>query len=126
VAVDVAPALPDDVDPELWFACLHDEHGRDYLLDTAWHTFPGRMPAWCSVLQVGFRVSRSEIPPGVPAATRYWIRGFLAGNVPRQPDSDDDSPAMVEWTRSAERFLATGEWPAVTRDELEPASPDDD
>ena len=55
---------------------------RDYLLNNPWHTFPGRMSAWCATRQVSFRVSKSELPADLPAATRYLVRGFLVGNVP--------------------------------------------
>lgn len=110
--MDDAPVLPADVDPELWFACSHHQGARDYLLNAAWHTFPGRMSAWCSARQVGFRVSKSELPADLPVATRYWVQGFLSGNVPRQPDvDDDDDPALVEWERLADLFLTAGVWP---------------
>lgn len=73
---------------------------------------PRRISAWCAEGQVGFRVSKSELPPEVPVATSYWVQGFLTGNVPRQPDDDDwDSPAVTEWRAKAERFLVTGNWP---------------
>jgi hypothetical protein len=109
-----APAeLPEDVDPDLWFECVHHAGWRDYLLSSAWHTFPGRMSAWCSARDVEFRVSKSELPSDLPAATRYWVEGFLTGNLPHQPDvDDDDSPALAEWARLAEQFFATGMWPS--------------
>ena len=104
--------LPADVDPELWFECRHHPGKRDYLLSTPWHTFPGRMHAWCAERQVSFRVSLIEMPPDLPAATRYWVRGFLTGNLPRQPNLDDwDDPVMVAWQIKARDFLATGYWP---------------
>jgi len=106
-----APGLPGDVDPELWFECRHHAWGRDYLLHNPWHTFPGRMSAWCATRQVSFRVSKSELPNDLPAATRYWVQGFLVGNVPRQPATDDiDGPAVAAWQAKADRFLATGSW----------------
>jgi len=83
--------------------------GRDYLLHNPWQTFPGRMSAWCATRQVSFRVSKSELPTDLPAATRYWVQGFLVGNVPRQPATDDfDGPAVAAWQAKADRFLATG------------------
>jgi hypothetical protein len=110
--MDETPVLPDGVDAELWFECCHHQGARDYLLSTAWHTFPGRMSAWCSVRRIGFRVSKCDLPADLPTATRYWVQGFLTGNLPRQPDADDDdSPAIVVWKAHAERFLATGMWP---------------
>jgi hypothetical protein len=110
--VEEAPELPDDADPELWFECRHHAGGRDYLLNNPWHTFPGRMSAWCATRQVSFRVSNSELPDDLPAATRQWVRGFLVGNVPRQPDADDDdNPAIAAWQAKADQFLASGYWP---------------
>ena len=104
--------LPADVDPDLWFACRHHPGSRDYLLSTPWHTFPGRMSAWCAERQLSFRVSFSELPPDLPSTTRYWVKGFLTGNVPRQPDvGEDDDPALVAWQIKARDFLATGQWP---------------
>ncbi len=111
--------LPEWVDPELWFECPHDAGARDYLLNEGWHTFPGRMPAWCAGRRVSFRVSQSELPSNLPAVTRYWVAGFLVGNVPRQPDEDDDgSPAMARWQENADQFLATGFWPPLLRSEV--------
>jgi len=69
------------------------------------------MSAWCAERQVSFRVSFSELPPDLPSATRYWVKGFLTGNLPRQPDVDqDDDPALVAWQIKARDFLATGQW----------------
>lgn len=115
--VQHAPELPADVDPELWFECCHHAGARDYLLNSPWHTFPGRMSAWCATRQVSFRVSKSELPADLPATTRYWVRGFLVGNVPRQPDADDDdSPAIAAWQAKADRFLASWILAAVIGD----------
>jgi hypothetical protein len=92
--------------------------GRDYLLRNPWQAFPGRMSAWCATRQVSFRVSKSELPKDLPAATRYWVQGFLAGNVPRQPATDDfDGPAVAAWQAKADRFLASGYWPPLLRSE---------
>lgn len=104
--------LPDDVDPELWFDCVMGEGGRDYFTENPWHTFPGRMSAWCDEGQFEFRVSKNQLPETLPVATTYWVRGFLTGNVPRQPTWDyDDDPALVEWNEHARDFLQTGTWP---------------
>ena len=112
-AVAVAKGdLPADVDSELWFECRHHPGSRDYLLSTPWHTFPGRMSAWCAERQVSFRVSFSELPPDLSPATQYWVKGFLVGNLPRQPDmDDDDGAALAAWQIKARNFLATGQWP---------------
>ena len=109
-----ARGLPGDADPELWFECRHHAGGRDYLLHNPWQTFPGRMPAWCATRQVSFRVSKSELPKDLPAATRYWVQGFLVANVPRQPTTDDIyGPGLAAWQAKADRFLATGSWPPL-------------
>lgn len=108
--MDDDQGLPDGIDPEVWFDCANHPGHRDYLLDEPWQTFPGRMHAWCQTRRVSFRVSKSELPDDLPLATRYWVRGFLTGNVPRQPDDDFHSPAMTEWRRHADLFLTTGVW----------------
>ena len=106
------PDLPDDIDPDLWFPCVHDASERDYLCNARWHTFPGRMPAYCPSRGVSFRVSRAELPSELPVATRYWVEGFLVGNMPRQPDVDDeDDPALVQWQSDASDYFDSGYWP---------------
>jgi hypothetical protein len=118
--VEDASELPDDVDPELWFDCCHHAGGRDYLLQNPWQTFPGRMSAWCATRRVSFRVSKSELPTDLPAATKYWVQGFLVGNVPRHPATDDfDGPAVAAWQAKADRFLASGYWPPLLGSELQ-------
>ena len=102
--------LPAEIDPALWFPCSDVPGARDYLYSAAWHTFTGRMGAYCPAKQVWFRVSASEIPDAVPESTRYWVKGFLAGNLPRQPDSDIEGAALEQWTEKARAFLATGVW----------------
>ena len=47
-----------------------------------------------------------------PEATKYWVRGYLAGNLPRQPDADMDGEDLERWTAKAQAFFATGDWPA--------------
>jgi len=108
--------LPDDVDPALWLPCSHSPTDRDYLYPAAWHTFPGRMGAYCSSKNVYFRISLSEIPADVPEATRYWVRGFLAGNLPEPPSKDLEGADLERWQRRAEQFFATGRWTASNAD----------
>ena len=76
------------------------------------------MSAWCMSRGVGFRVSKGELPADLPLATRYWVEGFLVGNLPRQPDVEEDSPAMAAWQAKAEHFLATGSWPPLMATEV--------
>jgi hypothetical protein len=109
--VNDATDLPDDIDPELWFECRHHPGQRDYLYNARWHTFPGRMGAYCPTRKVSFRVSIAEMPSDLPLATRYWVQGFLTGNMPRQP-TDEEGPELVAWREKADHFFATGYWPA--------------
>jgi hypothetical protein len=105
--------LPDDVDPELWFWSERCD-GRDYLFDSHWHTHPGRMAAFCphDADHPDYRISKDELPEELPVTTRYFVAGFLAGNLPAPPC--DDAPAseatMSEWERAAERFSRDGVW----------------
>ena len=50
--------------------------------------------------------------------TRYWIRGYLAGNMPEPPRDADgdrlpgDDPVTQRWRQAADLFLVTGIWKA--------------
>ena len=96
-----------DLDPKLWFPCAHNPDAHDILYPSAGNTFPGRIPAWCETRQVSYRVSLSELPDDLPLATRYWLRGFLAGSVPRLTDDVDDLEAHDS---QVDEFLTTGRW----------------
>lgn len=96
-----------DLDPELWFPCVHHPGERDILHPSAGNTFIGRIPAWCETRQVSFRVSLSELPDDVPEATRIWVRGFLAGCVPQWNDDIDD---LAEFDERVNELLTTGRW----------------
>jgi hypothetical protein len=115
-SADDPSTLPPDVDPEVWFTSPHARcrGGRDYLFDKHWLTHPGRMAAYCPHDREwpDYRISLSELPEELPAATRYWVAGFLAGNLPAaQVAEDDDSPEMRRWTRNAAVFAGEGRWP---------------
>jgi hypothetical protein len=86
---------------------VHNPEGRDLLYPAAGNTFRGRMPAWCETRQVSYRVSLSELPDDLPLATRLWVRGFLAGQVPTW----DDAAPEEEQRRHADEFLTSGTWP---------------
>lgn len=58
---------------------------------------------------VDIRVSLSEIDVMSPSAS-IWIRGFLAGNLPRPPTADD-GPELENWKVAAAHFQRTGDWP---------------
>ena len=109
--------LPDDVDPELWFPSAQCGGERDYLFDAKCHTFPGRMKAYCPHRPdfPDYRISLSELPDNLPVATRYWVKGFLAGNLPA-PANEEDEAYMVRWHEAAEAFADTGEWPTELLD----------
>ena len=103
--------MPEGIDPQLWFKCGHDAETREYLYNARWHTFPGRMAAYCVARQLAFRVSLDELPEDLPTATRYWVQGFLAGNMPRQPDLDDDEPSLRRWEQQRDQYFASGSGP---------------
>ena len=128
---EVRPPLPDDVDPELWFTSPHPRcrGGRDYLFDKHWLTHPGRMAAYCphDADWPDYRISLQELPEDLPPATRYWVRGFLAGNLPPAPvDSAKDSPEMQAWCEAAKIFAETGEWTLGDRDDEQDDEGEDD
>jgi len=108
----LAGVLPDDIDPELWFASKQCGGQRDYLYDSGGHTWPGRMSAYCpheDEAHSGYRISVHELPDDLPTATRYWVRGFMAGNLP-EPRRPDDRAYMERWDANAKDFVATGLW----------------
>ena len=105
--------LPEDVDPELWFASARCGGERDYLFDAKWHTHPGRMKAYCPHQPdwPDYRISVDELPADLPVATRYWVKGFMAGNLP-QPTRYSDPAYMARWSAAAVDFADTGHWPS--------------
>ena len=78
--------LPADIDPAIWFPCRKVPSSVDYLFDSRWPTWPGLMAAYCPAEEQDYRISREELPEDLPEATRYWVKGFTAGNLPAQPD----------------------------------------
>ena len=105
-------ALPEDVDPELWFE--RDDGHRLYLLGNP-HTFPGRMYAYNATTGNRIMVSKEEIATA-PSATRYWVLGYISGNEPGPPLGDDgvpidpEDPLYETWSRAVRRFSETGYW----------------
>jgi hypothetical protein len=63
-------------------------------------------PTWSD-----YRISLSELSSVLPVAARYWVAGFLAGNLPPAPVVDEDDPEFVLWRRKAELFAREGWWP---------------
>lgn len=102
--------LPDDIDPELWFPCGDVTGARDYLYPSVWHTSIGRMGAYCASKDVYFRVSAEEIAGDAPITTKYWVRGYLAGSLPRSPNEDPSAEEMTAWTARAHAYLDSGSW----------------
>lgn len=104
------PAAPPEPDEHLWFEASCG--GRDFLLDSNGHTFRGRMSAWCPEKQVAYNVSLDEMGD-MSTESRYFIRGFLAGNEPDAPEDDDGDIApedLTAWFAAVERFRLTGSW----------------
>lgn len=106
-------ALPDDIDPELWFPCGDVAGARDYLYPSVWHTAPGRMGAYCAAKDVYFRASAEEVPADAPIATRYWVRGYLAGSLPSPPYDDPSEEELGAWRARAHAYFASGSWPSA-------------
>jgi hypothetical protein len=110
--------IPDDVNPNLAFFSKRCQ-GDDYLFDSGWLTFSGRMSAFCphDPDSPDYRVSKYELPEELPEATRYWVEGFLTGNLPLPPDAawdDEDneqSALMRRWRMLASQFRRIGWWP---------------
>ncbi len=104
-----SPDTPATLDEELWF--VGSCGGRDLLVGNP-HTFTGRIAAWCPTNEVGYNVSLSELDD-MAVATRYFIKGFLAGNEPAPPIADDgseDRDDMTAWRSAVARFNRTGRW----------------
>ncbi|HEX2179537.1 MAG TPA: hypothetical protein VHL54_08490 [Actinomycetota bacterium] len=107
--------LPEDVDPALSFFSERCG-GNDFLYDSHWHTHPGRMSAYCphSEQWPDYRISVYELPRDLPVTTRYWVEGFMAGNLPTPPEDFFDwegGKFMAKWRPLAAQFVKTGYWP---------------
>ena len=109
-------AAPPDLDRALWFEPGCCSEGQHYLHYNP-HTFFGRMGAYCEAHDRTFNVSLSEIERA-SEESRYWIRGFLAGNEPPPPldaegftIDDLDDPRWDQWREAVAQFRATGAWP---------------
>jgi len=112
----MAADLPDDIDANLSFfsvRCGDD----DFVFDSSWHTFPGRMTAYCPHDDQDYRISLYELPEHLSDATRYWVAGFIAGSLPGPPPSawDDEGvergEVMERWKILAAQFRRIGWWP---------------
>lgn len=116
--ISLASVLPDDVDPELWFPSAQCGGERDYLFDAKWHTHPGRMKAYCPHRPdwPDYRISVYELPTDLPTATRYWVEGFMAGNLP-EPRRHLNDEYMTRWHEAAATFAQTGHWPPELSEE---------
>ena len=104
------PALPDDIDPELWLPCGDVAGERDYVYPSVWHTSPGRMGAYCAAKDVYFRISAEEISADAPITTRSWVRGYLAGSLPSPPYEDPSEDELAAWSARAHAYFASGSW----------------
>lgn len=99
--------LPEGIDPRLriTIGACPVEHYLSYNP----HTFRGRIATWCPLDSLEVNVSKFEVRSGTDEAL-YWIEGFLAGNEPPRPRSDDPA-AEGEWQNIRREFLATGDMP---------------
>jgi hypothetical protein len=100
----------DEPDEALWFPCVDHPGARDLLVPAIANPVLGRLPAWCPTREVRFRVSPSELPDDLPEATRYWVRGFLAGQLPELDDAADAEDLSLRRDQ-VDAFLTTGRWP---------------
>lgn len=86
--------------------------GLHYILGNP-HTHPGRIMGWCEKKQTSFFFSLSEvINPTIE--TKFWIKGFLAGNEPSPPlingDVDFESEEYKLWQKKLKDFNESGYW----------------
>lgn len=101
------------IDPALWFTLANCE-GRHFVLYNS-HTFHGRLTAWCPNKGRSVNVSKSELQTS-SEETKYWLKGFLAGNEPEPPRNGAgtveavDSEPFRRWLRAVELFAETGYW----------------
>jgi hypothetical protein len=104
---------PPEFDEALWF--LDEEcTGKHYVLGNA-HTFRGRIQAWCPTKEKSFFISSSEISE-CSRETKYFIRGFLAGQEPAPPVDDQghllppEDEDFCAWRHATAQFRDTGLW----------------
>lgn len=98
------------LDDRLWFEAPCGE--RDLLLDTNGHTYPGRMLAWCPHQEHNvYSVSLNQMGE-MSTETRYFVRGFLAGQEPEGPYDDGEITPEDElaWELATHRFRKSGSW----------------
>ena len=104
------PEQAGEPDPLLWFEAPCG--GRDLLAGNG-GTYRGRMQAWCPEKQVSYNVSLAEMGQ-MSQEARYWVAGFLAGNLPGPPppdlDADPDPGDLAAWRAATGRFRRTGLW----------------
>jgi hypothetical protein len=110
------PALPDDVDPALWFrgAC-----GQvDYLVRDNAHTHPGRLTAYCPHRpdHPDYDISINQLGE-CAEQVRWWAEGFVIGSEPGPPLNDsgfeveEDDSAYQSWSNHRAEYRRTGVWP---------------
>ena len=68
------------------------------------------MGAYCPAKKVYFRASASNISDDASPATKYWVRGYLAGSLPAPADPEMGDEARGKWKARAAEFFATGHW----------------
>jgi len=95
----------------LWFEASCGK--RDLLLNDNGHTFTGRMLAWCPHQEHHvYSVSLNDMGE-MSTETRYFVRGFLAGQEPEGPYGEDGGITPddeLAWELACNRFRRTGSW----------------
>lgn len=99
------------LDEQLWFEASCGD--RDLLMGAGGHTYPGRMLAWCPHQEHHvYSVSLNEMGE-MSTASRYFVRGYLAGQEPEVPYDDDGEITPEDelaWELATYRFRQTGSW----------------
>lgn len=108
---------PEELDPELWFACADHPGERDLVVGNA-HTFLGRILAVCPQDDGRhYYASANAVLEDCAPATRFWVQGFLAGSEPPPPRGadggwmPDDSAEMASWRRRIRLWRTRATWP---------------
>lgn len=110
---DSDTALPESVNPQLWFTsplC----GGRDYLAEVNPHTFPGRLEAFCPHESRSYSVSLADLV-GASRECLIWAQAFVVGNEPDPPNgpgiAPEDHPGHPAWKAGCLQYQKTGYWP---------------
>lgn len=100
-------------DPKLWFTVKYNCPGKHYIIGNP-HTFKGRITGYCPTDNKYFNFSISDVT-GMSVESKFWLKGYLAGNEPDPPLEEDDDVAYASeeheiWLKEIELFHKTGSW----------------